>query len=231
MINKLHCLLLIRRGDLVKKYIKFIILVFLVVGLAGCRLLLSEEEKAEIKQEEQQKKEDMVTYMENKYHKKFTVDSDFIILDRGFGSGLSQDVIYVKAEDGLRTIVRERDCGDCGGKYFDDYIYDLVSRDFDAQMNYSQYPSIQFAKTYAYIKNEDLKVDEIMSGNLDTAKQNVSRVESIIFVDHNPNDEILKELYQVYQNLYKLHDDNFISVGFNGNKKKAKVYVYEYKTL
>ncbi|MBU8918180.1 hypothetical protein BGM25_19250 [Bacillus sp. FJAT-29953] len=200
-----------------KRILYSFLLIILAVGVSGC--MKQESTDKEAKTSEQA----MLKYLKDTYGQGFT-KIEYIPAKRGFNDSLNKNILIAKSEDGVLVNVQETLSSK--GEFYDNYPNAYAGKLFDAKIDYTSIKNLRAAKTYANLNNEDLTIEDMQQKEFTFAKGDVYSLDSIISISGEADDEVLKELYQVYQTLQTFDSENIsFIVAFSGDGDKAKKYV------
>lgn len=165
----------------------------------------------------------MLGYIEQKYEREFEI-VNYMFPEEGFNSTHLQNILLVREkQSGVMTHVYATQ-----GEpytYYDSYISDLASWKNSQLVDCSSLDDLGSAKLYLYLRNEDVNA-------LDTSKENVSRVVLLVNITQKPDDETLKKLYEVYQDLYNLdYEYIFLAASFTEQNENFDNYVQFYRVF
>lgn len=199
-----------------RKLLVSIFLVLLVAGVSGC---MSQQPT---KEEKKTSESAMLSYLDKKYDQNFSA-INYIPAKRGFNDSMNVNILVAKSEDGLLVNVRERLSKP--GKFFDDYRNAVASKSLKDKINYGSIENLHLAKTYITLTPE-VEPEAVKNGVSSLAKDDVIMVFSIVSVSSDADENTLKALYDVYQQLQSLgYPDTALIVAFSPDKDKAESYV------
>ncbi len=206
-----------------KKILYSLFLIILVAGVSGCMKQPVEKEKKNT-QENNANAEKMLSYVKDKYDREFT-KVKYIPAKRGFNDFMNESVLVAKANDGVFVNVKER-VGE-RGEFYDDYLNAHASKLLEGKVDFSGIKNLRAAKAYATLEPEssNLKSLEVKTLSYDM----LSNWYSVISIAGEPDEEVLKQLYSVYEKNNALgYGVNVFLVAFGGDKDKAENYVNNY---
>ena len=196
-----------------KKVLSILLVITLFTGVCGCM----RQNNKEIN--ELDYKNEMLDYAQNKHSKYFEI-VETIFTKKWFNTGMINNVLVVKDSEGITFNITASHANPY--TFYDDYheaVYaDKISRD----INTSE------LSNYA-----DSKIYVMLHENYDFSTLDESDIKSITFianVKEKPNDVILAELYQVYNQISQKRISNiFFIIGFTDNSPVFKKAVENYK--
>ncbi len=216
-----------------KKFLVSICSLLLVAGVSGCMVQQNKQPSQEQQQKQQQREKEnkanekaMLSYLRDKYKREFT-SIEYTPAKRGFNDGFNENILTAESEDGIRVNVKEKLVHK--GRYYDNYTDYVASNRIKDVIDYSGIRNLQVAKNFVTLKilpnYENLKLLESQKFKL--SQEMVIKWYSIIAISGEPNEEVLKQLYNVYDKIISSGFGNYpvFIVAFGGDKSKAAKYV------
>ncbi len=202
-----------------KKIFCSLLLIILMVGVSGCMEQPNEDEKKASESE-------MLSYLKNEYGGEFK-RIEYIAGERGYNDSHNENILVAESENGILVNVRE-ELGD-KGNYYDDYENAYASKLINEKVDYSVVKNIRFTKTYVTLNPEKVNIEDLRKDDFSLESDMVINLFSLISISAESDEEILKDLYEVYEQVQSLgyNRNNFV-VAFEGNSKKAEKYVNNY---
>jgi hypothetical protein len=201
-----------------KKILYSLFSVLLLAGVSGC---MSQPTAKDKKSSESA----MLSYLSDKYDQDFS-KVKYMAAKREFNDSMKENILIAKSDDGVQVNVRER-LGE-KGEFYDDYLNSFASKLYEDKINYGAISQLDQAKTYIAVKS-DVGLDEVQSKQSNLSKEDVFMVYSIISVKGKADEQALKGLYDVYQQIQALgYQDSALIAAFSADQEKAKPYVNNY---
>lgn len=202
-----------------KKIVYSLLLLILAVGVSGCT-------KQPTENENETKEKAMLSYLNKKYDRQFT-SVLYLPAKRGFNDGMNENILVAQTDDGIRVDVRER-AGDAGS-FSDNYLAAYGSKLFKRKMDYRKIQNLQSAKPYVYLRPDQVSIEDMKKESFTFTNSMVIHLSSIISISGRANEGILRELYDVYQQMQSFGFDKTIFVAaFGGDSAKTEKYVNNY---
>jgi hypothetical protein len=206
---------------LLRRFGVFMLLIIILIGLSGC--MKDELPQQSTKEENKAKEAEMLAYLKDKYKREFT-SIEYIPAKRGFNDGYNENVLITESNDGILVNTKEKLVHE--GEYYDDYLNSYASKLAEGTINYSGIKNLRGAKTYITLKPDDNDLPNFLNGEFKLTNEKISIKFSIISISSQADEVILKDLYEVYQRMYSISDENNVFiVCFEGDKNKAEKYV------
>lgn len=199
-----------------KNIVLGILALSLLIGVIGCMKQPTNNDKKE-------KEVAMLKYLQESYERDFTI-IDYIPAERGFNDDFNENILVAESEGGILVNVKEKLRNP--GEFYDDFVNSYVTKSLEGIIDYSTVKNIHHAKTYATLKFEHDNIDYLKKNDLKIEKQDLFKVYSIISIESESNEEILEQLYRIYEQLQELgNENNSFIVAFAGDQSKAENYV------
>jgi hypothetical protein len=199
-----------------KKLLSLLLLMIVVLGVSGCMKQSSHEES-------KSSEKAMLNYLEEKYNEKFTT-IEYIPAERGFNDSMNQNILIAESAEGVRVDVR--DTVGNPGEFADDYLSGYGSKLLEGKIDYSSISNVQHAKTYINLRPKYVTLEDLKQEDFNITNEMVMNFSSIIAVSSPANEEVLQQLYDVYNQVQSFgFEKNVFIVGFGGNEEKADKYV------
>ena len=191
--------------------------------------------KQEREANNEQKKQDMLEYIQKTYDEVFEV-IEFTPAARGFNDSNNQTILTVK-RPGTNMVVNVREWVKAPGAYADDYRNALVSWELGRDLiDYSGVSNLMFSKTYVAVEPEtkdtmlvgenikELLTEELREKLLEP--EHVDQVTVVMCIEGKVTDEAVDELYNLYQQMQSLgYRSIFLKVGFTDGNPSFERYV------
>jgi hypothetical protein len=209
---------------LLKRFGVFMLFIIILIGVSGC--MKDELPQQPTKEENKAKEAEMLAYLKDKYKQEFT-RIDYIPAKRGFNDGYNKNILIAKSEDEILVNVREKLV--TPGKFYDDFLNSYASKLVEGAIDYGKIEKLQTAKTFITLKADNNNVNEFNNGEFALTDEKISSRICVISISDAADEEVLKELYDVYKQMYLLADNgNTLVAAFSGDKNKAERYVNNY---
>lgn len=203
---------------------KLLLIALLIIILPGVNGCMRNDIALEEKNKETQAR--MLSYAEKKFGGGFEV-VEFVPAKSGFNDSLNENVLVLNRA-GTDMVVNIREKLAEPYEYYDDYISALASymgRDFIA---FGAVPDLRHAKIYIAVKQDRVSCQDDLGEEL-LNPENVIDITAVINISARPNEEIVKGLYDIYQQLQKQkYKDFFMTVGFTDVNSDYGKYVNNY---
>ncbi len=216
-----------------KKILVSVCSLLLVVGMSGCMDQQNKQQSQEQQQKQQQREKEnkaneraMLSYLRDKYKREFT-SIQYTPAKRGFNDGFNENILIAKSGDGIRVNVKEKLVHK--GQFYDNFLNYYVSNKIKDAVDYSGIKNLQAAKTFVTLNMESNyeNLKHLESQGFKLSQEMVIKWYSIIAISGEPNEEVLKQLYNVYDKSISSGFGNYpvFIVAFGGDKSKAAKYV------
>ncbi|CEG28527.1 hypothetical protein [Bacillus sp. B-jedd] len=199
------------------------LLLALLTGLSGCFYETKQEKQARA-EENKETEAAMLTYLKDKYNQDFT-SVEYIPAKRGFNDFYNKNVLVAKSTDELIFNVWETLADK--GKFYDNYLDSIASKSIENKVDFSEVKNLLKARTFMMIKEYKVNKEEFLKGDVIVPEDSVIDRYFVVAVSEDANEEILKSLYDVYQQMASVGESkkNTLKVGFSPDEKKAEKYI------
>lgn len=199
----------------IKKILGLLLTLIILIGVCGC--MNTTKNNSNRKESDSEYAELMKNYMEEKYGRSFEIVN---CIFPQMNTGSEMNVAILQDSEGIQCDVRAK----IGTPYdyFDYYIesYTAAKLAVSLDNDISQIGEMRFFLT---VDNEDIK-------NIDYSKDNVSSVTLVGKVEHFPQDEDFKSLYNIYGELIERgYTDIDILIGFVKQSEEFDLAVQNYR--
>lgn len=196
---------------IMKKFSCVLLCFALVMSICGCAKQNSEEKETEYKNE-------MMNYAEEKYKKVFLID-EVIFSEAGFNTGMEQNVLVLKDSDGVTFNVTASHKNP--DSFYDDYVEAVCAEKFSKEINTEQIKDYAEFKFYVMLNNDS---------DFTYSEENIKSLTFMVNIKGDPNEDILKDLYDVYSEISNKNIENvFILIGFTDGSPIFSKAVNNYK--
>jgi hypothetical protein len=204
------------KNSIIKRYALLILAMIPLLGVSGCM-------KQPTENENKANEKAMLSYLSNKYKREFT-SVEYIPAKRGFNDFENKNILVAKSVDG-GILVNTKERVGKPSQYFDDYLNSYASKLMENKIDYSGIKNLQGAKTYITLEANENNLKEYLNGEFSLSSEKVSGRFCVISISDQADDEVLRQLYGVYKQMYSIDDKNTFVVAFGGNRIKAEKYV------
>ena len=178
------------------------------------------------KEENKAKEAEMLAYLKDKYKQEFT-RVEYIPAKRGFNDGYNENVLIAESNDGIQVNVKEKLVYE--EQYYDNYLNFYASKLYENKINYSGIKNLHKAKAYVTLKRDKQNLQDYLNGEFTLTNEKTLLRYSIISVSGEADEEVLRDLYGVYEQMFSLDDQrNLLIIAFGGDKSNAEKYVNNY---
>ena len=158
----------------------------------------------------------MKKYIQDKYS--ITVDVvEHIFPQDGINTALKENILVVKDSNGVIANIRAR--LSTPYNFYDDYVESCTAANIQAEIDLSFFDN---AKIYVVVNNANIEM-------IDTSPSNIDYLTFVSTVTGKPEDDILKDLYEVYDYLCQKGYENIgFLVGFTDGSSEFGKAVENY---
>ena len=159
----------------------------------------------------------MLDYIKNKYSKDFVV-VETLFPKEGFNTSMKVNTLVVKEVE-TEIIVNVHAALEKPYNFYDNYADSLAGYLLRSKVDSSFIEEKHKSKLYVYLK--DKNIDDI-----DISDRNISKATFVININAKPNEDTLKKLFMVYEELCKIECSYvFMIVGFTQEEDVLTKYV------
>lgn len=165
----------------------------------------------------------MLSYLEESYNREFK-SVEYIPATRGFNDFMKENVLVAKDEKGIVVNVKEKVSKK--GQFYDDYTNGFVSKLIENAVDFSGIENLYGAKTYVTLKADYDDVTILDEEGFSLSMEMINSWYNIISISDEANDEVLEQLFTVYEKCNSLgFGPSVFIVAFGGEENKSEIYV------